>query len=484
MSGSFWVADTPGRRLFKYTPSGNSATRTVVAGAPANTAVMDGTGTTAGFANPTRIHWHGNTPNLYVLDNPCVRRVNTDTGAVTSLLCPSELAPNPLWRADSPPEATVYSPSGTASSTSLGPAMRLASGGGYAVFVTPQVGLHPADTTSDLDLYRRNLATGEIELITDGVGATPGVIDGAFAVSADGNVVVYKSGPLLYRQVVGAAAVPFADEPTGSVPNVEDVSADGNRVLFTAKGQFGNVTGTHANTSYTYMWDATSDTYTMVSRRADNSFANSSSGFGCSGGRFSPTGNRVSFTCSAPLAVGDINGNAADMFVKDLATGELFLANTDAAGKQSAAGVTSGGMVDDSTAVFTSTSADLVPGDTNNSNDVFLKNVDTGAITRIEAPGGAQLPSAADGRAQLGGKVSFVTTHGIDPADAAFNDLYLYDPAENTYRWLSMTNTGTGGGWLNGAGAISGADVTATHVGYLAHYSANGNRRYLAIREL
>lgn len=77
--------------------------------------------------------------------------------------------------------------------------------------------------------------------------------------------------------------------------------------------------------------------------------------------------------------------------------GALVLASSDAAGKIRA-GLSSPCAIsaDGSLVVFNSTASGFVIGDTNNSNDVFLKNVRTGAISRISTTSsGGQIPTGA-----------------------------------------------------------------------------------------
>src|SRR5262249_34828073 len=97
--------------------------------------------------------------------------------------------------------------------------------------------------------------------------------------------------------------------------------------------------------------------------------------------RLSADGRYVAFVSGASNLVPGANGG---VFVKDLQTGAITCAST------SDAGVEGGGFseapvlsADGRYVAFQSDSGNLVPGDTNGTTDVFVKDLQTGAITRI-----------------------------------------------------------------------------------------------------
>ncbi len=103
----------------------------------------------------------------------------------------------------------------------------------------------------------------------------------------------------------------------------------------------------------------------------------------------SPDGTKVVFASDADdLVVGDTNG-VTDLFLKDLATGAITRISTDTAGAQ--ANDASAGPVyfsaDSSKIIFTSAATNLVAGDTNNRPDVFVKTLSTGVTIRVSTDG-------------------------------------------------------------------------------------------------
>jgi VCBS repeat-containing protein len=107
---------------------------------------------------------------------------------------------------------------------------------------------------------------------------------------------------------------------------------------------------------------------------------------------FSPDGTKVAFQSSADnLVSGDTNGQP-DIFVKDLATGMITLVSTNAGGVQGDSWSYQPAFSPDGTELaFVSISDNLVPGDTNQAYDVFVKDLTTGAVTLVStSANGAQ----------------------------------------------------------------------------------------------
>ena len=104
----------------------------------------------------------------------------------------------------------------------------------------------------------------------------------------------------------------------------------------------------------------------------------------------SASGRYVAFwSCAANLVPGDLNA-ATDIFVRDRVAGTTRMVSTKANGGQAMLPVTghaSGGAPSISPegryVSFGSQASDLVPGDTNDKSDVFLKDLETGAIQRV-----------------------------------------------------------------------------------------------------
>ena len=105
---------------------------------------------------------------------------------------------------------------------------------------------------------------------------------------------------------------------------------------------------------------------------------------------WSPDGTRLAFSSSATnLVPGDTNAEP-DVFVKSLSDGSIERISTTATGEQATG--EQGGLrfydriewsPDGTRLAFASSATNLVPGDTNAQDDVFVKSVSDGTIQRI-----------------------------------------------------------------------------------------------------
>jgi Tol biopolymer transport system component len=134
------------------------------------------------------------------------------------------------------------------------------------------------------------------------------------------------------------------------------------------------------------------------------------------GGSYSPSlngdGRMVAFWSSASdLVAGDTN-RADDVFVHDRATGETTRASVGGEGRQANSLSTDPDLSPDGRWVaFWSSATNLVPGDTNRAADVFLHDRSTGATTRVSV--------ASDGTQSDG--------HSYSPNVAAGGEVVAFD---------------------------------------------------------
>jgi Tol biopolymer transport system component len=205
------------------------------------------------------------------------------------------------------------------------------------------------------------------------------------------------------------------------------------------------------------------DTQTHKTRR----ISVSSTGAQADGGSYAypPTisndGRYVAFTSDATnLVSGDTNG-ASDVFVRDLKlqkTRRVAVSSTGAQGTDnSTAPIISG---NGGSVVFSSSASNLVPGDTNGKEDVFVRNLNTHKTSRVsisstgtQADGFSAQPTiSADGH--LVGFDSFATN--LVPGDAnGETDVFTRDVKAHKTRLVSVSSTGTHGNSASFAPSIS-----------------------------
>lgn len=168
------------------------------------------------------------------------------------------------------------------------------------------------------------------------------------------------------------------------------------------------------------------------------------------GGSISADGRRVVFVSDASnLVPGDTNG-IPDTFVRDLATGTTKRVSVSSSGGQ-ANGVNSGSRAsisaDGRFVAFTSDASNLVAGDTNGANDVFVRDLATGVTRRVSvSSGGAQgnAPSTAPTISGDGHLVAFASwaTNLVAGDTNRHQDIFVHNLATGRTRRMSLSSAG------------------------------------------
>ncbi|HET6521965.1 MAG TPA: hypothetical protein VFG47_19410, partial [Geminicoccaceae bacterium] len=188
-----------------------------------------------------------------------------------------------------------------------------------------------------------------------------------------------------------AGTLQDAARSAGTVQMNKSVSDSGTIVAF--ESEAGNLVQNDGAGSDIFVKNAVTGSIQLASVNGAGAAANNVS--------FDPAvsgdGRYVAFASDATnLVTGDTN-NTTDVFRKDLVTGDVVRVSTTGVGQQAAFGPSGafGGTAisDDGTKVaFISNATNLVAGDTNGLADVFVKTLTTGAIVRANtlAAGGQQ----------------------------------------------------------------------------------------------
>ncbi len=149
-------------------------------------------------------------------------------------------------------------------------------------------------------------------------------------------------------------------------------------------------------------------------------------------------GNLVAFASQSPdLVPGDTN-RTADVFLHDRAAGTTARASLGRAGEQPDGPSSDPAISADGRFVaFVSEGTNLVPGDTNEASDVFVRDTRDGLTTRVPlpatGPSGGPAPSGAACQPAISGDgttVAFVLLAGVTRCseEAATSDVYLFRP--------------------------------------------------------
>jgi Ca2+-binding RTX toxin-like protein len=187
---------------------------------------------------------------------------------------------------------------------------------------------------------------------------------------------------------------------------------------------------------------------------------------------FSADGTKVVITSRASnLVAGDTN-NKQDVFVIDLATGTPTLASTTSSGGLGNDDSSGGRLSPDGTKlVFSSIATNLVPNDTSGLADAFMKDLTTGVLTRISLqPDGTQARGivTAPQFTPDGTKVAY---EFIDFNAGGYASIQLYDIATGTVSTMAGT---TGAGQIEFSRDGTRATFAVSHQIYLLDI-ATGN---------
>jgi hypothetical protein len=160
----------------------------------------------------------------------------------------------------------------------------------------------------------------------------------------------------------------------------------------------------------------------------------------------SPDGRFVTFDSEASnLVSGDTNG-FIDAFVRDLSTGQTTRVSVSSTGEQGNDESNDPVSVDGNLVAFDSFASNLVAGDTNRDQDVFVRNLTTGETTRVsltsdgkQGQGQSFFPSLSDdGRLLL-----FDSVARLVPEDTNKHfDVYAHDLVTGKTTLVSTTSAG------------------------------------------
>ena len=162
----------------------------------------------------------------------------------------------------------------------------------------------------------------------------------------------------------------------------------------------------------------------------------------------SADGNRIVFqTASSTLVPGDTNGTH-DIFVRTVDTATTTRVSVDASGNE-ANGWSQAPRIstDGKYVVFESAASNLAPGDTNGWSDVFLKDLVTGAITRVSVSSSGAPANGPSQRSAVSGDGRFVSfssyADNLVPGDTNGTwDVFVHDTFSGVTTRASVSSTG------------------------------------------
>src|SRR6476469_4141622 len=259
--------------------------------------------------------------------------------------------------------------------------------------------LVPEDTNNQSDIFVRDLSTNTTTRVSvDSAGNQGNSDSNNSAISADGRFVAFQSYASnlvpgdtnnrfeifvrdLSTNTTTRASVDSAGNQGNSDSLTPSISADGRFVAFTSFAS--NRLGETNNRDDIFVRDLLTNTTTRVSVDSAGNPGNSDS----SSPSISADGRFVAFESQASnLVPGDTNNffNQAKIFVRDLSTNTTTRVSVNSAGIQGDENSFNPSISADGRFVaFSSAASNLVPGDTNNKQDIFVRDLSTNTITRV-----------------------------------------------------------------------------------------------------
>ena len=236
------------------------------------------------------------------------------------------------------------------------------------------------------------------------------------------------------------------------------MSADGRYVVFQSTAT--NLVGGDVNGFFdVFLRDTVTGTTTLLSTATGGTQGNNVSSVAA----ITDDGRYVFFNSTATNLVGGDTNAVLDVFMRDTQTGVTTRVSTASDGSQANGASQNVDVTGNGAFIgFQSTATNLVGADSNGFSDVFVKNLSTGAVTRVSV---ADDESQANGNSLVarlsddGNRVSFVSTASnltANDSNGAVTDIFVRDIAAGTTTLVSVSTGGGSGDAQSSGASISG----------------------------
>ncbi|GIE99951.1 PD40 domain-containing protein [Paractinoplanes rishiriensis] len=331
--------------------------------------------------------------------------------------------------------------------------------GRYVLFGSNATNLIPGDTNGVRDLFVRDAATGELDLVTRGLnGAQSNGAAYNGRISDNGRFVAYWSAAsnLAPDDTNGVDDIFVYDRQTASTTRLPgglyeatfpDISGTGRYVAYSTRSAL--LPEDTDLFSDLYLWDRTTKAVTLL---VDGGDGENSSPVMSSNGRW------ITFTSSSTNLTKDTVASGNNSYLLDRTTGTVTLVSKASDGTPASVGSYPQSISDNGRYIaFTSAATNLVAGDENGETDVFLHDRVTGrTVAASSTPDGATGDGASydpdvspDGRYVSYFSLSQnLTGEALPEWDI---HTYLYDRVNGTNTVVSLPaeGAGSGGGWTS-----------------------------------
>jgi Ca2+-binding RTX toxin-like protein len=339
----------------------------------------------------------------------------------------------------------------------------------------------PGDTNSNPDIFVRDTLTNTTTRVSvDSAGNQANSNSDAASISADGRFVAFFSAAtnlvpgdtnntvdIFVRDTLTNTTTNVSFDSAGNQANMDSdrasISADGRFVAFLSNAS-NLVPGDTNNRNDIFVRDRLTNTTTRVSVNSAGNQQNGSRLFNIAPS-ISADGRFVAFESTASNIVPGDTNNRNDIFVRDRLTNTTTRVSVDSAGNQQNSDSYSPSISADGRFVaFTYGASIPVPGDTNNRNDIFVRDRLTNTTTRVSvdsAGNPAKFRSynasiSADGRfVAFSSDASNIVPDDTNRESMVVRDIFVRDTLTNTTTLVSVDSAGNQGNRSSDSPSIS-----------------------------
>ena len=340
--------------------------------------------------------------------------------------------------------------------------------GRYVAFQSSASNLVPGDTNGTSDVLVHDRQTGITELVSLATsGAQANDYSDIASISDDGRHVAFRSTATnLGALNPGSLNVYVRDREAGiteliSIVEPDDhdpagsgspsISATGRYVAFLCSAS-NLVPGDFNEENDVFVRDRQAGITALVSANESGFPGNGYSDLASTGAPVvSADGRYVAFSSSATDLVPDDTNFRHDVFVRDRQTGTNELISVDSAGMQGNGESEHASISDDGRfVVFESIANNLVPGDTNSTSDIFIRDRQTGITERVSVASSGSEGDSSSMHAATSGDGRFVAftswAANLVPGDEnGLRDVFIRDRQAGLTELLSLDSTGLQG---------------------------------------
>jgi signal peptidase I len=349
--------------------------------------------------------------------------------------------------------------------------------GRFVAFASSASNLVSGDTNGQTDVFVHDRQTGATERVSiDTAGSQANGSSEAPAISADGRFVAFVSAAsnfvpedsnsqndvFVHDRRTGTTERMSVDSAGNQADGRSDapaISGDGRFVAFVAAAS--NLVVADSNgADDVFVHDRQTGTTERISIDTAGTHANGSS----EAPAISADGHLIAFVSAASNLVPGDSNSQNDVFVHDRQTGITERVSVDSTANQADGDSDDPAISGDGRFIaFESKARNLVPGDTNRREDIFVHDRETGVTERVsvdsagdQANSGASGPAiSADGRF-----VSFYAGHSsLVPGDSnRRQDVFIHDRETGATEWVSVDSAGNQGNDHSGGLSALGAN--------------------------